>query len=187
MNAGISDPPQRNASRLKHIALANRPDGPRVVAVDGRAGSGKTTFAGHLAEQLGPECVTIHMDDLYAGWQGLAEAPSYLVDHILAALSRGEAARYEPWDWHRHRRGAPVEVAPSAWIVVEGVGSGAGIVRPYLAALAWLEADEAIRKRRGLGRDGDMFRPHWDAWAGQEADLLRAERTPEHADLVIRT
>ena len=46
-----------------------------IVLIDGRAGSGKSRFAGQLAdlifqsEKQLPKL--IHMDDLYPGWDGL--------------------------------------------------------------------------------------------------------------------
>src|SRR5665647_2953269 len=45
----------------------------KVVAVDGPSGAGKTDFATALAGQL-PSAQLLHMDDLYPGWSGLAQA-----------------------------------------------------------------------------------------------------------------
>ena len=38
-----------------------------VITIDGPAGSGKTTLAKELMSSL-DSCYTIHMDDLYEGW-----------------------------------------------------------------------------------------------------------------------
>ena len=46
----------------------------RLVAVDGPAGSGKTTFAGRLVKALqagGATVAEIHTDDLLEGWTDL--------------------------------------------------------------------------------------------------------------------
>ncbi len=40
---------------------------------------------------------------------------------------------------------------------------------------------------RGIARDGEAYRPHWERWAEQEARLYAADRTRERADLVIDT
>ena len=42
-------------------------DSPIVVAIDGPAGSGKTTLAQKLVNDLS-DAQVIHMDDLYDGW-----------------------------------------------------------------------------------------------------------------------
>ncbi|MBG6212387.1 MAG: hypothetical protein LH475_12530 [Cryobacterium sp.] len=31
----------------------------------------------------------------------------------------------------------------------------------------WIDADDTLRKRRALDRDGEMYRPHWDEWQEQ--------------------
>ena len=46
----------------------------RVLAVDGPAGSGKTTLGGRVCDELtsrGHQAVLVHMDDLYDGWTAL--------------------------------------------------------------------------------------------------------------------
>ncbi len=172
------------------IALAQRsvPYPPRVVAIDGAAGSGKTTIAALLLERLGEENASVvHMDDLYPGWDGLAEAPSLLVEHVLAPLHRGEEGRFRRWDWHADARADEIVVPRSDWVVVEGVGCGSRDARAYLSALLFMEAEHDVRMRRGIERDGEGFRPHWERWACQEAALFEAEQTRSQADMVIRT
>ena len=41
--------------------------------------------------------------------------------------------------------------------------------------------------RRGIERDGEAFRPHWQRWARQEDALFAADRTRQRADLVVDT
>jgi pantothenate kinase-related protein Tda10 len=64
----------------------------RVVAIDGPAGSGKTTLAARLAGRL--RSPVVHMDDLYPGWDGLAEAPLRLYEWVLQPLAAGRPGRY---------------------------------------------------------------------------------------------
>ena len=51
----------------------------------------------------------------------------------------------------------------------------------------WLEAPLEERMRRGLARDGEAFRPHWERWAAQEAELFTRDGTREKAHLVLST
>ncbi|MEO7588650.1 MAG: hypothetical protein ABIS84_11555, partial [Arachnia sp.] len=66
---------------------------PRVVAVDGPSGAGKTTFADVLADELasrtGVRPQVVHMDDIFPGWDGLAEAVELVSDLVLEPLARG--------------------------------------------------------------------------------------------------
>lgn len=162
---------------------------PRVVAVDGRSGAGKTTFADAVADDLqrrtGDRPQVVHMDDVYEGWAGLAAAPGLVARWVLEPLAQGRPARFRRWDWAADARGEWLEVPAAEWVVLEGVGAGSRACRPHLAALVWLDADEATRRDRALARDGEMFRPHWDDWRSQELSLFATEGTRDAADLVV--
>lgn len=181
------------ATRLVTIARRRPalPCGTRVVAVDGPSGSGKTTLAAHLEALLrrpGGHVVVVHMDDLYPGWDGLAAAVTLLSSQVVEPLARGRDGAYQRYDWARGAYAERHEIpCATAWLVVEGVGCGADVIRPRLAALAWLEADRETRRRRGLERDGESYAPHWERWAGQESAHFAGHATREHADLVVDT
>src|SRR4051812_1239890 len=62
---------------------------PRIVAVDGRGGAGKSTLVRRLAAHV-PSSAVVHTDDIawhqaYFDWAGL------LAEHVLEPLRRGEA------------------------------------------------------------------------------------------------
>ena len=64
-------------------AAEPRCGGTVVVAVDGPSGAGKTTLTRELRRRLdGPP--VIHLDAVYPGWDGLAQTPAILHDHVLA-------------------------------------------------------------------------------------------------------
>lgn len=156
-----------------------------VVAVDGPSGSGKTTLGRQLAMAL--DATLVHMDDLYQGWDGLAESPHLLEQQLLGPLSRGERAAYREFDWDRGEPAGWRAVSPTPFLVVEGVGSGARPAARHVSLLLWLEADRKVRRARGLGRDGDAYAPHWERWAAQERELFARDGTRERADVVIDT
>ena len=169
------------------------PDGPRMVSVDGPSGSGKTTFAAELAqalEQAGSRAEVVHLDDLYPGWDGLDAVVPLLVGHLLAPLATCRPVTLPTWDWASGSPGAARSMpalgppAPPV-VVVEGAGSGARACRPYLTALAWLDAPESVRRDRALARDGAAYAPHWERWARQERAHFARERTAENADVVV--
>lgn len=164
-------------------SVAPRPGATQVLAVDGPSGSGKTTLAGRLADVLAAPVV--HLDDIYPGWDGLAAAPGLLVEQVLSPLAAGERARFRRWDWEADRWGETCYVPTAEVLVVEGVGSAAAACEPYLAATVWIEAPRALRMRRGIERDGEAYRPHWERWAAQERDLFARDRTRERADVLL--
>ncbi|WP_328467621.1 dephospho-CoA kinase [Actinoplanes sp. NBC_00393] len=163
------------------------PAGPgrRVLAVEGRSGSGKTTLAVAVAGRL--HAPLIHMDDLYAGWDGLEQGVTALRDRILVPLAEGRPAVWQRWDWAAGEYAESHRVPDGDWLVVEGVGSGGRMLRPYLCGVVWLESPTEVRKRRALARDGAVYAPHWDRWARQEAAFYAAEGVRESAGLIIES
>ena len=158
----------------------------KVVAIDGPSGAGKTDFAAALAEHL-PGADVMHMDDLYPGWDGLAQAVADLHDLILAPIARGERAAYRRWDWEHVRYADWHDVPATSLLLVEGAGAGAGRNADLESVLIWLEADRDVRFRRGIERDAQAYLPHWHRWAEQEEALFLADATRSRADLIVDT
>jgi hypothetical protein len=158
----------------------------KVVAIDGPSGAGKTDFAAALADRL-PGALTVHMDDLYPGWDGLEQAVGNLHDQVLAPLARGGQAAYCRWDWEHSRYGGWRRLPATDLLLVEGVGSGARPGWQLVSTLIWLEAGREERFRRGIERDGESYLPHWLQWAEDEQALFDSDGTRSRADLVIRT
>ena len=169
--------------------LASRPatlGAGRLLCVDGPAGSGKTTLAAAVAGAAGATVRVVHMDDLYAGWDGLPEVDAQL-DGLLRPLAGGRPGHYRRYDWHAAAWAETVDVAPMDLLVVEGVGSAPRRTADLVTVLVWVEAPHDLRMRRGVERDGEAFAPHWERWARAEADHFAAEGTRERADLVVST
>lgn len=154
-----------------------------VLVIEGRSGAGKTTLARKIAARL--EAPLIHMDNLYAGWDGLDEGVARIREWVLEPLAAGETAAWRRWDWAAHEYAEHHPVPEADWLVIEGVGAGAGALRPYLSGIVWLNSSTAVRKRRALARDGETYAPHWQRWAAHEDAFYAAERVAEHADLIV--
>lgn len=157
--------------------------GVRLVCVDGPSGSGKTTLAGRLGAAL--SAPVLHLDDVYPGWDGLADAVPLLHDQVVAPLAAGADAAYRRYDWDRGGYAERVHVGRPDVLVVEGVGSGARLIAGYAVLLVWVEAPREERFRRGIARDGEAYRPHWERWAAQEQTHFAAEGTRGRADVVV--
>ncbi len=156
----------------------------RLVCVDGPSGSGKTVLAARLARALADPPL-VHMDDLYPGWDGLAAAVDLLDARVVAQLGAGRPARCPRYDWHRGRYAEERDLGTPPLLVVEGAGSGARVVAAAAVLLIWVAAPADVRRRRGIARDGEAYRPHWDRWAAQERDHFAAEHTRRRADLHV--
>lgn len=163
----------------------------RLVAIDGPAGSGKTTLAERLRSQLvglGVDVALLHMDDLYDGWAGLDEAlAGRVLAQVVRPLSSGTSARWHRYDWDEGRFGRWETLPPPAVLILEGCGSGARAYASSTTLLVWVEAAKDTRIARGVERDGRQVIDHWLAWMNLEAEHFAVNDTRRRADLRLIT
>ncbi|MER5770941.1 uridine kinase family protein [Streptomyces sp. NPDC001985] len=161
----------------------------RLIAVDGHAGSGKSTFAARLAGALehtgGAPVPVLHLDDLASheelfGWTGR------MLSQVIGPLTRGVSAEYTPYDWTARRFTPPRALPAAPAVLVEGVGAGRRALRPHLAALLWMERGAEDSWRRGRRRDGDGLTAFWDGWTAAESRHFAADPSRPFADALIR-
>lgn len=163
--------------------------GVRVVAIDGPAGAGKSTFADRLAGSLrgkGAGVTVIHTDDLLEGWTDIVSFWPRLQEWIIEPLGRGEPGRYRAYDWNLARfddRWRPVPV-PDV-LIVEGVTSARAAASPYLSLAVMVRAPRELRLARGIERDGERLRAEWLRWMADEDAHYAADGTEARADLIV--
>ena len=171
------------------LAAPARLGATRLVCVDGPAGSGKTTLAGLItrgAEDRGLTVRTLHMDDLYEGWDGAERGFMLLRDHVLARIAAGVEGRYRRYDWkageYAERHDVPADLD---LLVVEGVTSADRAVDDWTSLRIWVETSNSVRLGRGIDRDGEALRDRWLDWMRWEREHYAAEHTRDRADLVV--
>lgn len=126
-----------------------------VIAIDGPAGSGKTTLANQLSTDLS-NVEIIHIDDLYHGWTD-AFSPRLtesIINQILAPISQGIEFNYEIFDW-KSNKFSKSKIIPSGQIyILEGVSAGQRQFRKYLYKIIWLNIADEEGLTRVINRDG---------------------------------
>ncbi|BEL05106.1 4-amino-4-deoxychorismate synthase [Actinoplanes sichuanensis] len=158
---------------------------PRVVAIDGRGGSGKTTLADRLVAAV-PDSAVVHTDDIawhhaYFDWGG------QLADHVLKPLHRGAPVDHRPAAWiDRRRPGSIIVPAGLDFVWVEGTGVLRDELSPWLDASIYLQGDLDDQDRLLLARDGDSpeQRAHVAGWLREELPFLLRERPWARATVV---
>jgi hypothetical protein len=161
----------------------------RFVAVDGPAGSGKTTFAGRLSRALrasGATVAELHVDDLLEGWSGLETFWPRWVAQIAEPLRGGEPAHYQRYDWIREQFDERwVTVAVPDVLMLEGVSSARTATDPHRGLGVYVTVDRALRLARGVARDGEGLRPRWLSWMTAEDRHFAAEGTASRVDVIV--
>ena len=171
------------------LELIDRGNQTPIVLIDGRAGSGKSTFAEALQQQLFRDGESaprvIHMDNIFEGWDGLALGSDYMVRFILQPLARQETASWQDWSWVKNQRSSWREFSGGTPLIVEGCGSLTERSKEHADISIWLEASEEVRRERWIQRERHLEK--FDFWAAQELDFYAREKSQSLADLVIKT
>ena len=159
-----------------------------LILVDGRSGSGKSTFADRLARLL--DAAVVHSDDI-AWHHDPIHWDDLLVDSVIMPWRSGKAVHFRPPGWVVQGRAGAVEVPPRPVLIVEGVGAGRSGLAARAELVVWVQSDSDQARRRGLQRDVELGRTAkeaeavWDEWMKAEEPFLAADRPWSRASLVV--
>jgi len=126
-----------------------------VIAIDGVAGSGKTTLALKLAQDL-TESSVVHMDDLYDGWSNplSQKLTARVISQLLEPVSKQLPVSYQIFDWKLNRFTDFKTILQRKYLILEGVGAAQREFRPYINKIIWIECDPSLGFNRVIARDG---------------------------------
>lgn len=169
---------------------------PTLVAIDGMAGSGKSTLTAAYS-RAHPDVVVIHGDELFGpevrNWRAWTAEQGYqrFADHadleryVLVPLRAGEPATFGSYDWSRRGWAGSRRVQPQGVVMIEGGYLLKPRLRCYWDASIFVAAPPQTRRDRLAAREeGD---PGWtEHWAAAEEHYLAVDRPDIAADLVVR-
>ena len=126
-----------------------------LIAIDGVAGSGKTTLALKLAQDL-TESSVVHMDDLYDGWSNplSQKLTARVISQLLEPVSKQLPVSYQIFDWKLNRFTDFKTILQRKYLILEGVGAAQREFRPYINKIIWIECDPSLGFNRVIARDG---------------------------------
>lgn len=159
-----------------------------IIAIDGRAGAGKTTLAEHLTASMSLKykCTIVHMDDLYNGWQ--TPFDNNFTDSLLLAVnSHVNSQRYSLsfFNWKKNEFSAPQEIPQGELLVLEGVGALHSVIRPFLTASIWIDIEAKEGLKRVLSRDGDGISSQMHQWLIQQEEHFLHHKSQAAADFEL--
>ena len=159
-----------------------------TLAIDGPAGSGKTTLARRIENSFPNQSVeVIHMDDLYNGWEDALspQLTKTLVNQILIPISEGKPFGYRKYDWLNKKFGELQSIKAPDLLILEGVGSGQKAARKFLDHLIWIDIEMEVGLQRVLGRDGDYLETEMRVWQLRESEHFRIDNTRDCATIRV--
>lgn len=158
----------------------------KIVTIDGPAGSGKTTLANELANELQNsygDLSVVHMDELYEGWNdALGQSLFNRIEAwILAPIRNGLSPKFLKYDWHKGKYASWAELPLTPVVIIEGVGSGHSDFRKYVSQAIWVEADENLLLDRVVQRDGEGVRDEMLIWKTRERSYFESHNVKQSA------
>ena len=161
-----------------------------IIAIDGPAGAGKTTLAPTLSLALAREftITVIHMDDLYAGWDGaLGEKLTESLTWITRCHKAKKNLDYSPFNWSEKNFDPPRLHASTSLLILEGVGSSQIAISEHLSTSIWLDLDPEAGFQRVIERDGEHISAAMKAWLNQQMQHFISDRTKERSEFILST
>ena len=157
-----------------------------ILAIDGVAGSGKTTLASRLCGDL-KNCQVVHMDDLYEGWNDplSQRLTAKVIRELLEPFNQQIPIRYQKFDWILNRFDKFEDLKTSNILILEGVGSGQREFRKYLSKTIWVEYDPSQGFDRVIARDGEGIRGEMVNFLLDQNKHFIAELTKNASDYTI--
>lgn len=174
-------------------AIARLPRGMRIVALDGRAASGKTTLAGQLAKITGAGVV--HMDDFFLPpelrtEERLAEPGGNVhyerfMEEVLNPLRSAQAFRYRCFDCGSMELGEDREVPEGDLRIVEGAYSCHPLFGEYMGLRVFCDVGQMEQLRRIEQRNGaEMLERFRSSWIPMEEQYFRHFQIRERAGVL---
>lgn len=171
-----------------------KPAGVGVIAIDGRAASGKTTLAAALAAETGG--AVVHMDDFFlpaelrtpqrlAAPGGNVHAERF-AEEVLPFLRQGRPFCYRRFDCHVMDYGNPAEIPAAPVIIVEGAYSLHPQFGRYADLTVFCDITPQEQQRRITRRNGEAVWPMFrDRWIPFEEAYFSVYPIRQTADLIL--
>ena len=177
-------------------ALAGLPqDRPRLITVDGRCGSGKTTLAEKLRAVL--QCPVFHTDDFVIpharktperlAVPGGNEDVERIVKEVLEPFFGGREIRARKYNWHTDAFEDLAPVPPCRLLILEGSYSNLPPLAARAALRVFLSVSPETQMERLRGRCSlEALQGFVDRWIPLEEAYLRAYHLPDKGCLVLK-
>lgn len=163
-----------------------------LVLIDGKGGSGKTSFAVKLADALNADVVAT--DDV-AWWADPIHWDGELVNGIIQPWRNGENVAYTPSGWIKKNRAGFIAVDSSKPLIIEGSGACRKTLRDFADYSVWIDTAPDISRARVIQRDLangenggtlESVTEFTDRWDSLVDPFLTEEAAWKYVNIIVR-
>ncbi len=169
-------------------------NGVKIIAIDGRAASGKTTVAGQLAKIL--KAGVVHMDDFFLPQdlrtaKRLAEAGGNVhyerfKAEVLPDLRKESGFAYRRFDCSKMAPGEMRQIAATRWRIVEGAYSLHPEFGNYADLKIFFDITPAEQMKRIRKRNGEeKAKIFASRWIPLEENYIKQTGVKKRADIIL--
>ena len=167
----------------------------KLVAIDGRGGSGKSKLASEL-QKIRTSIEVLELDAFpyldkeypfhHTGTQTRINT-NRIIGEALIPLQRGQQASFERTFWWKDAKPSPIiQVKPGGIVLAEGCYALLPELRSYWDFSIWIECPPQVAMERAIARDGEDIRLQWEqAYFKNEERYVEIHQPADHADLVV--
>ena len=183
------------ACYFKALLEIKKLDKPAVIAIDGRCGSGKTSFASIIKTLF--DCNVFHIDDYYipqekrpVGWEKI---PGGNIDfmrfknEVVLPSKAGGTVQYRPYNCGTGEYMEAVSIEHKDLTIIEGSCSHHPLLSREYDLKLFLTCDKDTQKKRLMEREGDYYKMFEKRWIPMEEFYFFTFDVPTYSDLVIDT
>ena len=170
------------------------PNNTYVIAIEGRAGAGKSTLAEVLAHML--HATIIQMDDFFLppalrtksrlNESGGNVHYERFCEEILPFLRKNTSFSYRCFDCHTMDYTEPKQIPQNQWYIVEGSYSMHPAFRNYMDFSIFCDISQEEQLSRIQLRNGEhMLKRFTDIWIPMEEHYFEIEQIREKCDMIV--
>jgi len=186
---GIDTWKEETLSNLATKILSIKPN--PIILIDGKGGSGKTSFAVKLADVLNANMVST--DDVCWGadpihWDG------EMLSGIIQPWLEGKNVAYTPSGWIKENRIGFIEADSNKALIIEGSGACRKTLRKVATYSIWVDTEPKISRMRVIQRDLangenggtlESVTEFTDWWDSVVDPFLLNEESWKHTDIIV--
>jgi uridine kinase len=161
------------------------------ILIDGKGGSGKTSFALKLANIFSANIVAT--DDI-CWWADPIHWDDEMLNGIVKPWFNGKKIAYTPSGWIKKNRPGCIKVNPNKALIIEGSGACRNTLRKMATYSVWIDTEPDVCRLRVIQRDlangenGGTLKSvteFTDWWDSVVDPFLLKEKAWEYANVII--